>query len=80
MANNHIDDQFVVNHDGKWAVRGGGNSKVTKIFDTQADAKVYATQIAKKKKSDIYIQNKRGQFHQANSYGKDKCPPKDKNY
>ena len=31
MANNHIDDQFVVNHDGKWAVRGGGNSKVTNI-------------------------------------------------
>ena len=50
------------------------------IFDTQADAKAYATQIAKKKESDIYIQNKRGQFHQANSYGKDKCPPKDKNY
>ena len=80
MANNHIDDQSVVNHDGKWAVRGCGNSKVTKTFDTQADAKAYASQIAKKKESDIYIQNKRGQSHQANSYGKDKCPPKYKNY
>ena len=34
MANIHENDQFVVHHDGKWAVRGAGNSKVTKSFGT----------------------------------------------
>lgn len=51
MANNHENDQFVVHYDSKWAVRGGGNSKLTKIFDTQAEAKSYATKIAKNKQS-----------------------------
>lgn len=80
MSNIHEDDQFVVHHDGKWAVRGAGNIKVTKIFDTQAEAKAYATQIAKNNQSDVFVQNREGKFHQANSYGKDNCPPKDKNH
>ncbi len=62
------------------AVRGAGNIKVTKIFDTQSEAKAYATQIAKNNQSDVFIQNREGKFHQANSYCKDNCPPKDKNH
>lgn len=80
MANSHDKDQFVVHHNGKWAVKGGGNSKVTKICETQAEAKQIATGIAKNKNSDVFVQNRKGQFHEANSYGKDTCPPKDKNY
>ncbi len=80
MANNHENDQFVVHYGKKWAVRGTGNSRLTKIFDTQAEAKSYATKIAKNKQSDVFVQNMEGKFHQASSYGKDNCPPKDKNY
>ena len=80
MANSHKNDQFVVQHNGKWAVKGGGNSKVTKICDTQAEAKEVAISIAKNKHSDVIVQNRAGEFHVANSYGNDNCPPKDKNY
>ena len=80
MANTHEGDQFVVHHDGKWAVRGGGNSKVTKIFDTQKEATAYAIVIARNKQSDVSVQDKEGKFHKAYSYGNDPHPPVEKNY
>lgn len=80
MANLHEDDQFVVLHDGKWAVRGSGNSKVTKVFDTQKEAIAYAITIAKNKQSDVFVQNNECKFHKANSYGNDPHPPVEKNH
>lgn len=80
MANSHEDDQFVVHHAGKWAVRGGGNSKVTKVFDTQTEATAYAIAIAKNKHSDVFVQNSEGKFHKANSYGNDPHYPVEKNF
>ena len=80
MANSHEDDQFVVHYDGKWAVKGGGNSKVTKIFDTQKEAIACAITIAKNKQSDVFVQNNEGKFHKANSYGNDPHHPVEKNY
>ena len=80
MANSHENDQFVVHHNGKWAVRGGGNSKVTKICDTQAEAKKNSYRHCKNKHGNVIVHNREGEFHVANSYGNDNCPPKDNNY
>lgn len=80
MSNMHQDDQFVVNHNGKWAIVGGGNTKPTKVCDTQKEAIGYAISIAKNKKSDVFVQNRQGKFHKTNSYGSDDCPPIDKNF
>jgi hypothetical protein len=69
-------NQYVVNHNGKWAVRGEGNSKITKAFDKQIDAINYGRKIAKNNQSELIIQGKNGQIREKNSYGKDKFPPK----
>ena len=40
-------NQWVVHHNNKWAVRGEGNSRVTKTFNTQREAANHAREIAK---------------------------------
>ena len=48
-------NQHVVKHNGGWAVKGEGNSKVTSIQPTQHDAIQVAIQIAKHQKSEVVI-------------------------
>ncbi len=69
-------NQYVVNHNGKWAVRGEGNSKITKAFDKQIDAINFGRKIAKNNQSELIIQGKNGQIREKNSYGNDNFPPK----
>lgn len=73
-------DQYVVKHGKDWAVVGAGNSRATKVFATQKEAIDYGRDIARNQESELRIQNKEGKFRTCNSYGKDPCPPKDKNY
>ncbi|MCQ6960401.1 DUF2188 domain-containing protein [Mucilaginibacter aquariorum] len=68
-------NQHVVTHDGSWAVRGAGNSKVTKIVDTQQEAIQIAKQIAQNQESEMLIHGKNGQIRERNSYGNDSYPP-----
>ena len=69
-------NQHVVPHDDKWAVRGAGNSKVTKQFDTQREAIEHARGIATNQQSEVLVHNKQGQVRERNSYGNDPFPPK----
>jgi hypothetical protein len=71
-------NQHVVPHENGWAVKGAGNSKATKVTDTQAKAIKIATEIAKNQKSDTKIHGTNGKIRAGNSYGNDPCPPKDK--
>ncbi len=73
-------NQYVVRHGGKWGVRGEGNKKLTKEFDTQKDAIEFAKEIAKNQESELRIQGKDGKFRDADSYGNDPHPPKDKKH
>lgn len=73
-------NQWVVNHDGKWAVKGEGNQKVTKIADTQKEAIKVAKEIAKNQESELIVQGKHGKIVSKDSYGNDPCPPKDKEH
>ena len=69
-------NQHVVPHGNNWAVRGEGNSKVTKQFDTQREAIQHARETAIKQESELFIHNQHGQIRERNSYGNDPFPPK----
>lgn len=70
-------NQHVVKHPDGWAVRGDGNSKVTKVTKTQKEAIDVAEQIARNQKSDTKIHGENGKIRAGNSYGNDPYPPKD---
>ena len=69
-------NQHVVPHDDKWAVRGAGNGKVTKEFNTQREAIEHARGIAINQQGEVLIHNQQGQIRERNSYGNDPSPPK----
>jgi hypothetical protein len=73
-------NQHVVPRNGKWAVRGAGNRRVTSVHDTQAEAIGAATQIARNQRSETVIHRPNGKIRDRDSYGNDPCPPKDKKY
>jgi hypothetical protein len=69
-------NQHVVPHQDGWAVRGAGNERVTKHFDTQSQAIQFARKIAINQTSEMLIHNEQGQIRERNTYGKDPFPPK----
>ena len=70
------DSQHVVPHGDGWAVKRGGATRVTKSFETQADAIDYARDIAKNQQTELNVHNQRGRVREKNSYGNDPHPPK----
>jgi len=73
-------NQHVVPHGNKWAVKGEGNSKATKITSTQKEAIEIAREIAKHNKSEVVIHRPDGRIRDKDSYGNDPNPPKDKKH
>lgn len=69
-------NQHVVPHPDGWAVKGEGNSKATKITDTQQEAINHARAIAKNQESELLIHGKDGKIRERDSYGNDPYPPK----
>jgi hypothetical protein len=70
-------NQWVVRVGDQWGVRGEGNSKLTRITDTQKESINIATDIAKNQGSEVVVQNRQGQIRSKDSYGNDPNPPKD---
>jgi len=66
--------QWVVMVGNRWAVRGEGNSKYTRITDTQQEAIEIATRIAQNQGAEIIIQGKHGKIRDRVSYGNDPLP------
>lgn len=71
-------NQHVVKHGDGWAVKGEGNSRATKVTNTQKEAIGAAEEIARNQKSDTKIHGTDGKIRAGNSYGNDPHPPKDK--
>jgi uncharacterized protein YdaT len=69
-------NQHVVPNGDQWAVKGEGNSRITKSFDTQQEAIDRAREIAINQQSELLIHNQKGQIREKNSYGADPHPPK----
>jgi hypothetical protein len=71
-------NQHIVPKGDGWAVKGAGNTKVTKTFDTQKQAVEFGKQIAKNQDSELVIHRKDGTIRDKDSYGNDSAPPIDK--
>ena len=69
-------NQHVVPHPEGWAVKGEGNSKATKITDTQQQAIDYGRQVATNQNSELLIHGKDGKIRAKDSHGNDPYPPK----
>lgn len=69
-------NQHVVPHNNKWAVKGAGNSKATKVVNTQREAIQIARDISKNQKSELVVHRTNGQIREKDSHGKDPFPPK----
>jgi len=73
-------NQHVVPNNDKWAVKGEGNSKKTRITQTQREAIEIAREIARNQQSELVIHRKDGTIRDKDSYGNDPCPPRDTKY
>lgn len=73
-------NQHVVPNNDKWAIKGEGNSKYTKITSTQREAIEIAREIARNQQSELVIHRKDGTIRDKDSYGNDPCPPRDEKY
>ncbi|MEI7342214.1 DUF2188 domain-containing protein [Pectobacterium brasiliense] len=69
-------NQHVVPHNGEWAVRGEGNEKVTRTFDTQREAIDYGRGVARNQESELVIHRPNGQIRDKDSHGNDPFPPR----
>lgn len=69
--------QHVVPVDGDWGVRGAGNSRLTEIFDTQAQAIRAGKEIAQNQEAELIIHGHDGKIRARESYGNDPFPPRD---
>lgn len=70
-------NQHVVPHDGKWAVRGEGNSRISSDHRTQGAAIRSAIRAAKDEKAEVVIHGRDGKIRDKDSYGNDPHPPVD---
>lgn len=70
-------EQHVTPKGPLWQVIGAGNTKATKLFDTQKEAIDYGREIAKNQRTELVIHNRKGQIRDKDSYGNDNCPPRD---
>lgn len=62
---------------GRWAVKKSGSSRLSRSFDTKAEAVVYGRKLSKDEKTELFIHRLNGTIQIRNSYGKDPFPPKD---
>lgn len=73
-------NQWVSPRENGWAVHGEGNTRDTKLFNTQKEATDYARNIATNQKSEVIVQGTDGRIRSKDSYGNDPCPPKDREH
>ena len=69
-------NQHIVPHPDGWGVRGEGNEKVSRVFETQLEAINYGRQQAMSQKSELLVHGRNGEIRERNSYGNDPFPPK----
>lgn len=65
-----------VKHDDGWANRREGAKRVSKTFDTKAEAQAAGRTTAKRENVEHIVHNKDGKIGPRSSYGNDPYPPK----
>jgi Uncharacterized protein conserved in bacteria (DUF2188) len=66
---------WTVSHDDGWANRTEGSQRVSRVFDTQAEAIDAGRAQAQRSGTEHIIQGANGQIRERNSYGADPYPP-----
>ena len=69
-------NQHVVPVGNKWGIKGEGNSKYTRVTNTQREAVEKARTIARNQQSELVIHGKDGRIREKDSHGHDPFPPK----
>lgn len=69
-------NQHVVPKNGRWGVRGEGNSKLTSIHETQAEAIARARDISRNQQTELFIHGRDGRMRERDSHGNDPYPPR----
>ena len=71
-------DWYHVTHreDGKWAVIKEGAERAIELFDTQAAARDFGRELAKKAKGELIVHDKQNRIIARSSYMTDHCPPR----
>ena len=69
-------NQYVAPRGNKWIAKGEGNTRATRVVDTQKEAISIARQRAMKEQSELTIRGRDGQIRDKRSYGNDPYPPK----
>ncbi len=73
-------NQHVVPHEGDWAVRGAGNSRITSFHNTKDEAIEAAREIAINQQSELVIHGRDGLIQDKDSFGRDPHPPTDRKH
>jgi hypothetical protein len=71
-------DIHVVPHNGGWATRKEGASRIGSTTDTQREAIQQARQQAMRERVEVVIHRPNGQIRDSDSYGNDPFPPRDR--
>ena len=69
-------NQHVVPLGNEWAIRGAGNSRVTRITSTQSEAINIARTISRNQGSGLLIHGRDGRIRARDSHRNDPFPPK----
>lgn len=70
-------NQHVVPQSGKWAVKGDGSKRASRVVSTQAEAVEVARRIARNQGVDVVIHGRDGTIRGWDSYGADPFPPRE---
>jgi hypothetical protein len=69
-------NQHVVPRGDQWGIRGAGNKKDTRLFDTQSEAIAHGREIARNQRSELVIHGADGRIREKSTYGNDPSPPR----
>lgn len=67
--------KHVVPHQGKWAVRTEGATKVGSVHATQREAIDSGRASARASGAELFIHGRNGRIRERDSYGRDPYPP-----
>ncbi len=61
--------------DGRWESKGEGDSRASKVTDTQAEAWEHSRHMARQGGGEAFLKGCDGKIRERNSYGSDPHPP-----
>jgi hypothetical protein len=75
MAKKQAKSQYVILHNTGWVVRTEGETKVSSVHETQAEAIKAAREIARNQNTEVVIHRPDGRIRERESYGREPLPP-----